>query len=172
MHVFDGKGRLRLTAPVPQDPCPGDPGNCFGDANLDSVPTGIARGEGDTFYVSTLSGVVADFTVSPPDVGFRPGNAKVFAFDARSGEFTVLADGLTTLIDVAYDRREEVVYAAEFITGAVYRIGLESGERARVDEPGEIVAPGGLAVGRDGALYVSTFAAAPGKLGQVVRYDF
>lgn len=169
--VIDSRGGLVRTTLVPQDPCPGGPGNCFGDLNLDSVPTGITAGPGDTFYISTLSGVVADFTVTPPDIGFRPGNGKVFAFDAKTGEIAPLATGLTTVIDVAYDRRAGVVYAAEYLTGAVWRIDVETGDRSRVDTPGDLVTPGGLAVDRDGDLYVSTFTAAPGKIGQVVRYD-
>jgi hypothetical protein len=171
VHVLDSRGRRVRTILIPQDPCPGNPGNCFGDPNLDSVPTGIAEGRHDTYYVSTLSGVVADFTVTPPDVGFRPGNGKVFAVDAGTGEVTELATGLTTVIDVAYDRRNDVVYAAEFLTGAVWRIDTDSGERTRVDEPGELVTPGGLAVDRHGDLYVSVFAAAPGNAGQIVKYD-
>ena len=171
VHVIDRRGRLVRTVEVPQDPCPGDPGNCFGDEDLDSVPTGIVRGRGHTFYISTLSGVVADFTVTPPAVGFQPGRGKIFSFNAKTGEITEFATDLTTVIDVAYDRREKVVYAAEFLTGAVWAIDVSSGERTRVDEPGELVTPGGLAVDRHGDLYVSIFTAAPGNLGQVVRYD-
>jgi len=171
VHVIDGKGRLVRTVLVPQDPCPGGPGNCFGDTDLDSVPTGITRGKGDTFYVSTLSGVVADFTVTPPDVNFRPGNAKVFALDAATGEITPLATGLFTVIDVAYDRKANVVYAVEFVTGAVWRIDAATGTRTRVDQPGDFPLPGGIAVDGRGDLYVSTFAAAPGKVGQVVKLD-
>lgn len=171
VHVIDRWGRLVRTVLVPQDPCPGGAGNCFGDPNLDSVPTGITRGRGSTFYISTLSGVVADFTQTPPAVGFQPGNGKIFAFDARTGEITEFAGDLTTVIDVAYDRRDRVVYAAEFLTGAVWRIDVKSGERTRVDTPGDLVTPGGLAVDRKGDLYVSVFTAAPGKVGQVVRYD-
>ncbi len=170
-HVIDGKGRLVRTVLVPQDACPGGPGNCFGDANLDSVPTGITRGRGDTFYISTLSGVVADFTVTPPDVNFRPGNAKVFALNAATGEIKALATGLTTAIDVAYDRKANLVYAAEFVTGAIWRIDATTGAKTRVDQPGDFVTPGGIAVDDRGDLYVSTFAAAPGKAGQVVKLD-
>jgi sugar lactone lactonase YvrE len=171
VHVVSNTGRLIRTVEVPQEPCPGGPGNCFGDADLDSVPTGVARGVGNTFYISTLSGVVADFTVSPPQVGFQPGNGKIFAFDAKTGDITEFATGFTTLIDVAFDRTPNVVYAAEFVTGAVWAIDAETGERERVDTPGDLVTPGGLAVDRFGNLYVSTFTAAPGRIGQVVRYD-
>ena len=171
VHVIDSQGRLVRTVEVPQEPCPGGPGNCFGDEDLDSVPTGIARGRGDTFYISTLSGVVADFTVVPPQVGFQPGRGKIFAFDASTGEITEFASGLTTAIDVAVDRRANVVYAAEFLTGAVWAFDARTGERTRVDQPGDLITPGGLAVDRSGDLYVSTFTAAPGSIGQVVRYD-
>lgn len=171
VHVIDGKGRLVRTVLVPQDPCPGGAGNCFGDANLDSVPTGITEGKGDTFYISTLSGVVADFSVTPPDVNFRPGNAKVFALNAATGEIKPLATGLTTAIDVAYDRKANVVYAAELVTGAIWRIDATIGAKTRVDQPGDFITPGGIAVDDRGDLYVSTFAAAPGKIGQVVKLD-
>ncbi|MGI9598301.1 MAG: ScyD/ScyE family protein [Acidimicrobiales bacterium] len=171
VHVIDNTGRRIRTVEVPQDPCPGGPGNCFGDEDLDSVPTGIVRGRGNTFYISTLSGVAADFSVTPPDVGFQPGRGKVFAFDAKTGEISEFATDLTTVIDVAFDRRTNVVYAAEFLSGAVWAIDADTGQRTRVDEPGDLVTPGGLAVDRLGNLYVSTFTAAPGNSGQVVRYD-
>lgn len=171
VHVISNSGRLINTVEVPQEPCPGGPGNCFGDTDLDSVPTGVTRGKGNTFYISTLAGVVADFTVTPPQIGFRPGDGKIFEFDAKTGEISEFAAGLTTVLDVAYDPASDVVYAAEFITGAVYAIDVETGERTRVDQPGDLVTPGGLAVDRFGDLYVSTFTAAPGKLGQVVKYD-
>ncbi|MGH1488832.1 MAG: ScyD/ScyE family protein [Acidimicrobiales bacterium] len=171
VHVISNTGRLIRTVEVPQAPCPGGPGNCFGDEDLDSVPTGVVRGLGDTFYISTLSGVVADFSVSPPVIGFQPGNGKIFAFNARTGDIVEFADGLTTAIDVAFDRQANVVYAAEFVTGAVYAFDADTAERTRVDQPGDLVTPGGLAVDRSGDLYVSTFTAAPGKIGQVVKYD-
>ncbi len=171
VNVVTNTGRIVRTVEVPQAPCPGGPGNCFGDEDLDSVPTGVVRGKGNTFYISTLSGVVADFSVTPPQVGFQPGNGKIFAFDAKTGEITEFADDLTTVIDVAFDPAANVVYAAEFVTGAVYAIDVESGERTRVDHPGDLVTPGGQAVDRFGDLYVSTFTAAPGMIGQVVRYD-
>ncbi len=171
VHVIDGRGRLVRSVLVPQDDCPGNPGNCFGDTTLDSVPTGVTAGPGDTFYISTLSGVVADFTVNPPVIGFQPGNGKVFAFDAKTGEISALATGLTTVIDVAYDRRAGVVYAAEFLTGAVWSIDVETGDRTQVIAPGQLITPGGLAVDRHGDLYVSVLTAAPGNVGQVLRFD-
>lgn len=171
VHVINRSGRLVMSVEVPQEPCPGGPGNCFGDEDLDSVPTGIVRGRGDIFYISTLSGVVADFNVSPPAVGFQPGNGKVFAFNARTGNITEFAGDLTAAIDVTYDNRANVVYVAEFLSGAVWAIDAASGDRTRVDTPGDLVTPGGLAVDRQGNLYVSTFTAAPGSIGQVVRYD-
>ncbi|MEM7322550.1 MAG: ScyD/ScyE family protein [Actinomycetota bacterium] len=171
VHVISRSGRLIRTVEVPQEPCPGNPGNCFGDPTLDSVPTGIARGSGDIFYISTLSGVVADFSVDPPDIGFKPGNGKVFAFDARTGAIWPVVDDLFTAIDVAYDNRAGTIYVAEFLSGAVWAVDAESGDRSRVDTPGDLALPGGLAVDRNGNVYVSTFTAAPGMLGQVVRYD-
>lgn len=170
VHVIDRRGTVVRTVEVPQEPCPGGPANCFGDEDLDSVPTGIVRGRGDTFYISTLSGVVADFTVTPPAVGFQPGRGKVFAFDASTGEIAEFADDLTTVIDVAYDAKDRVVYAAEFITGRIVAIDVATGARTEVTRPGEVIAPGGLVVDRSGDLYVSVFAPTPGNAGQVLRY--
>ncbi len=170
VHVIDRRGQVVRTVEVPQEPCPGGAGNCFGDEDLDSVPTGIVRGRGDIFYISTLSGVVADFTVSPPAVGFQPGRGKIFAFNARTGEIAEFAGDLTTVIDVAYDARAQVVYAAEFITGRIVAIDEATGARTEVSRPGEVIAPGGLVVDRDGNLYVSVFAPVPGNAGQVLRY--
>ena len=171
VHVISQSGRIVRSVEVPQEPCPGGPGNCFGDEDLDSVPTGIARGRGDIFYISTLSGVVADFAVTPPDIGFKPGNAKVFAFNARTGSITEVVGDLTAAIDVAYDSGANVIYVAEFLSGAILAIDAATGERSRVDTPGDLVTPGGLAVDRQGNVYVTTFTAAPGNLGQVLRYD-
>jgi hypothetical protein len=40
-----------------------------------------------------------------------------------------------------------------------------------VDQPGDFTTPGGLEVDRHGDLYVSDFAAAPGRLGRVVKLN-
>ena len=53
----------------------------------------------------------------------------------------------------------------------MWSIDAGSGERTRVDQPGDLITPGGLAVDKRGDLYVSVFAAAPGLAGQIVKYD-
>jgi hypothetical protein len=133
---------------------------------MDTVPTSVAQGPDGHFYVGQLTGFP-----------FPVGGAKIFRVPPHGGPATVIAEGFTAVIDVAFapDGSLYVLEIAKnglleaFInndwTGALVRLAPD-GTRTEV-AAGRFFAPGGLAVSADGTVYVtnrSIFSS-----GQVVR---
>ena len=134
---------------------------------MDAVPTSVALGPDGNFYVGQLTGFP-----------FPVGGANVYRVPARGGTAEVYASGFTAIIDVAFgpDGSLYVLEIAKnglldaFIfgdwTGALIRVAPD-GTRTEIAVD-ELFAPGGVAVGKDGALYLtnnSIFSDA----GQVLR---
>jgi hypothetical protein len=119
---------------------------------MDSVPVSIAVGSDGALYVGELTGFP-----------FPVGGANVYRI-VPGQQPTVYASGFTNIIDLDFGR-DGTLYVAE-----ISHFGLLSGSRAggilRVPRGGgtpqllttAVEAPGGLAVARDGSLYVDTCA--------------
>lgn len=144
---------------------------------MEAVPTGVAQGPDGAFYVGELTGF--PFEVGAASVWrVEDTNGDGDALD--EGEATVYASGFTNIIDVAFDGAGNL-YVLEMahngmlninpddpstLAGALYRVG-EDGARTEILS-GLLVLPTGLAIGADGAIYVSNFGTIPG-MGEVLR---
>jgi hypothetical protein len=137
-------------------------------------PTAIAMNDNDKFYVGTLN----PFPIVD-------GSSKIFEVD-KDGHIKVVAEGLTTVVGVAFDGRHRM-YVLENTTGGnafptpgtgtVVRIDHPDGDRNH-DREQTVIATGlflptAMTFGPDGALYVSNvgFGPPPVGLGQIVRID-
>jgi len=126
------------------------------------VPTAIAyRGN---FYVGNLN----TFPIVP-------GSSNIYKI-TPSGNVSVFAEGLTTILGVVFDRRDRM-YVLETSTAAGDPTPF-TGKVIRVDPSGhqtEIASglffPTGMTMGPDGALYVSNvgFGPPPSGLGEILR---
>lgn len=129
----------------------------------DSVPTAVALAPNGSYYVGELTGVP-----------FAPGAARVYRVARGGGEPQVLAEGFTTVIDLAIGRSGRVYVlqhsSGPFFagSGALIRVNPD-GTRSTLASEG-LVRPAGLAIGFDGDVYVSNRGVSPGE-GEVVRVD-
>lgn len=133
---------------------------------MDAVPTSVAQGPDGDFYVGQLTGFP-----------FPAGGAKIFRVPGHGGEAAVSAEGFTAVIDLAF-APDGSLYVLEiarnglleaFIdndwSGALIRLAPD-GTRTEI-AAGQFFAPGGLAVGADGTVYVTNRSIFTS--GQVVR---
>jgi len=136
---------------------------------MDAVPTTVTMGPDGAYYVGQLTGFP-----------FPVGEANVYRVPAGGGTPEVYASGFTAIIDIAFGA-DGSLYVLEIAkngllaafgggdwTGALIRVD-SNGNRTEVASLG-LVAPGGVAIGPDGAWYVSNYAIFPG-IGEVVRID-
>jgi DNA-binding beta-propeller fold protein YncE len=134
---------------------------------MDAVPTSVTLGPDGNYYVGQLTGFP-----------FPVGGANVYRVPAQGGTPEVFASGFTAIIDVAFGS-DGSLYVLEiaknglldaFIfgdwTGALIRVAPD-GTRTEI-AAGELFAPGGVAVGKDGAFYVTNNSIFSGS-GQVLR---
>jgi hypothetical protein len=139
-----------------RQPFPGSP-------TVQAVPTSVAVAANGDVYVGELTG--APFLV---------GAARVYRIPAAGGTPQVVAEGFTNIIDITFgpDGRG---YVLEHDADGIIGPGLE-GRLTRLNADGSrtvlastgLNKPGGVAIGPDGAAYVTTNANSPG-IGQVVR---
>lgn len=148
--------RIVPTPPsLPQPPFPPE-------LPMQAVPTNVVRGRDGALYVSQLTGFP-----------FPVGGAKIFRVVPGSAP-TVYAEGFTNIIDLEFDARGNL-YVLEIDqngllapepTGRLARVKRHGGVETVASEG--LVMPGGLAIGPDGAIYLSNYSTAPGA-GEVVR---
>lgn len=160
----DDKGRVSTLAVFPERMVTGPDGKKM---PMQSVPTSIARGPDGAYYVGELTGFP-----------FPTGAAQIYRVVPGQAP-TVYAKGLTNVIALAFGR-DGGLYALQISKGgllAAEKDGM-AGSLVRIAPNGTqttilskgLVAPSGLAVGRDGALYVSNYGVMAGQ-GQVIRID-
>ena len=127
------------------------------------VPTAMAYHNGN-FYVGNLG-------VFP----IVDGSSKILKI-TPSGQITVAAEGLTTVLGVAFDHRDRM-YVLENTTGNPFPTP-GTGEVVRIDHSGNqtviasgLFLPTAMTFGPDGALYVSNvgFGPPPVGMGQILR---
>jgi sugar lactone lactonase YvrE len=131
-----------------------------GGPSRDAVPTGLALGPDGAYYVGQLTG--APFAV---------GAANVYRVPPEGGVPEPVESGFTNIIDIAFgpDGSLYVLQIANpiptFADGELFRIAPD-GTRTEIDVP--LSAPGGIALAKDGTIYVTNNSTSP-TLGQVLR---
>ena len=133
----------------------------------DAVPTSVAVGPDGAYYVGQLTGFP-----------FPVGGANVYRVPAQGGTPQVYASGFTHIIDLAFgpDGSLYVLEIAENGLLSAFTTGNFDGELIRIAPDGTrtellegvLFAPGGLAIGRDGAIYVTNNSILSGA-GEVIR---
>ena len=131
---------------------------------MQAVPTSVAVGPDGAYYVGQLTGFP-----------FPVGGANVWRV-VEGEEPTVYAGGFTNIVDLAFDG--DTLYVLE-ITANGLLSGDPTGALIRVDAAGHkavlashgVDFPGGVAVGDDGYLYVTTWAGQGHMMGSVLRIN-
>jgi hypothetical protein len=134
---------------------------------MDAVPTSVALGPDGNYYVGQLTGFP-----------FPVGAANIYKVPVDGGTPTVFASGFTHIVDLTFGP-DGSLYVVEIAkngllaafqgndwTGALIRIAPDGTRTELV--PGALTAPGGVAVGKDGALYVTNNSIFSGT-GEVIR---
>jgi hypothetical protein len=133
---------------------------------MQAVPNSVVVGPDGAYYVGELTGFP-----------FPVGAARVYRV-VPGQEPEIYADGFTNIIDLAFgpdghlyvlEITKNGLLAAEMggdFTGALIRVESD-GSHTEIASDG-LVAPGGLAIGADGSMYVSNYGVFSG-LGEVVR---
>jgi hypothetical protein len=156
-------GTNRVIAFIPNDPI------------RDSTPTCAAQGPDGALYVGTLDLVANLFAIGP-------GQSHVYRVDPNANETFppttahVWAGGLTTITSCTFDR-EGNFWATEMFQpnskgapGDIIRIPFSNPSAVEHIGLGSLPLPGGIAQGRDGAMYVSVNSANPAlNSGAVVK---
>lgn len=144
------------------------PRRAVGPVTIQSVPTTVIEGPDGSLFVGELTG--APFPV---------GAARVYRVPAGGGTPVVVATGFTNIIDIGIDADRGFGYVLEHdadgiipplgpgVDGRLIQINLTNGAQTVIAKAG-LVKPGGIAIGPDGALYVTTRANQAG-VGGVVR---
>ena len=118
-----------------------------------AVPTSVAIGPDGALYVSLLRGVPSD-----------PGTAYIYRV-VPGHKPVIWARGLTSVTAIAFDRKGRLL-ATEFNTGGLLSPPTVPGALVRISSNGRTVTtlpvpglyqPTGVAVGADGAVYVSNY---------------
>jgi hypothetical protein len=133
---------------------------------MQSVPTTVALGPDGAYYVGELTGFP-----------FPAGEARIYRVVPGSAP-EVFADGFTAIIDIAF-APDGSLYVLEIaanglleaelngdFAGALIKVAPD-GTRTTVASEG-LVLPGGVAVGKDGYVYVTNYSTFPG-MGQVLK---
>lgn len=130
---------------------------------MQSVPTTVARGPDGALYVGELTGFP-----------FKPGAARIWRIESGKKP-KVYATGFTNVVDIAFDRKGRLLVLqiskkgllSNDPTGALYRLEKKGGKRVEL-AAGKLTMPGGVVVGRDGAIYVTNKSVTAGG-GEVLR---
>jgi sugar lactone lactonase YvrE len=136
-------------------------------ADLDPVPTTVTKGPDGFLYVGQLTGAP-----------FFRGSANIYRIPPAGGTPEVYVSGLTAVVDLAFGQ-DGTLYIVEIASGLVPGPGADpgvgNGRLLRKTPDGDpevlvdgLVFPAGVAVGPDGALYVTNFGIFPGG-GEVLR---
>jgi sugar lactone lactonase YvrE len=152
-------GEISTLAVFDRIPRPGP-----GPTSVQAVPTTVALGPDGDLYVGVLTG--GPFTV---------GLANVYRVPADGGTPEVAYSGFTNIIDIAFGP-DGSLYVLEIARNAIPNFGA-GGRLVRIDPDGTqtdvisgppLIAPGGVAIGKDGALYVTNMSTSA-TAGAVLR---
>ncbi|MET0772722.1 MAG: ScyD/ScyE family protein [Candidatus Limnocylindrales bacterium] len=149
---------------APLDPnAPADAPASPGMVPTQAVPTSVVVGPDMAMYVGFLTGFQ-----------FPVGGSSVLRVQ-QDGTSEVYATGFTNVIDLAFDR-DGTLYVLEVdhdgllggdVAGGLWSVPFGGGAPTLLST--DLVMPGGIAVGRDGTLFVTTGTSMP-NAGSVVRW--
>lgn len=133
------------------------------------VPTSVTEGPDGALYVGLLT-----------SFPFWRGSAAVLRVESDGSSITPYVTGLTAVVDTAFDAGG-ALYVLEVASGQAgpppFSPGLGIGRLLRKCPGGSpdvlltgLVVPGGVAVGPDGAVYLTNFGTSP-TLGEVLRLE-
>jgi hypothetical protein len=139
------------------------PNRNVGPIPMQSVPTTVVQAPDGSFFVGELTGFP-----------FPVGAARVYRVPAGGGTPVVVAEGFTNIIDIAADASGGgwvLEHDADGIVGpgtAGRLIRVNANGTTTVLTGANLTKPGGIAIGPDGALYVTNNSISAGG-GEVVR---
>jgi hypothetical protein len=156
--------------PAPAESMAAPPAGTMVPIPVEAVPTSVVVGADGNYYMGQLTG-------GP----FPVGGAAVWQV-TPDGTATKYAEGFTNIIDIAFGP-DGTLYVAEIThdglmsvfgagappVGAVYSVPPGGGEPTLIVNDERVMAPGGIAVDADGAIYVSTNTIPAGADGQIVK---
>jgi sugar lactone lactonase YvrE len=155
---------LMVPAPIPPSPSPTPtPGTMV---PVQAVPTSVALGPDGNYYVGQLTGF--PFTV---------GAANIYRVPPGGGVPEVAYSGFTNIIDITFGP-DGSLYVLEIARLAIPRFGM-GGRLVRIAPDGTqtniisgppLIAPGGVVVGSDGAIYVTNNSTSA-LMGQVLKIE-
>jgi hypothetical protein len=136
---------------------------------MQAVPTGLTVGPDGALYMGQLTGFP-----------FVPGAAKVYRI-VPGEEPTVVAEGFTNIIDLAFDADGNLfvlqITAAGLLNinpedpttfaGALFKVSPDGTVTEETAVNNHLMTPGGMAFGPDGTLYISNYGLMPG-MGEVL----
>jgi hypothetical protein len=163
-------GAVDVLSVFPNRCLPDVPEPCAAEDSFQAVPTGVVRGPDGDLFMSQLTGFP-----------FLIGAANVYRVDPETGEAEVFASGFTNIMDLAFDKHGtlwvlEIDHDGLFPVvgpeddGAIHAVSEDGTSEQLELESGTLTHPGGITVGKDGALYVTNNADVAGK-GEVLRID-
>ncbi|MCW5314154.1 ScyD/ScyE family protein [Nostoc sp. KVJ3] len=132
---------------------------------IQPVPSSVTKGPDGAYYISQFTGFP-----------FPEGGAKIYRIGA-DGKPTIYADGFTQLTNLKFDA-EGNLYALQYanesawkgnLDGSVIKIAAD-GTRTTLLSGNGLESPSALAIGSDGAIYVTNRGDRPGE-GQVLRIE-
>jgi hypothetical protein len=145
---------------VPAPPVPDLPP----EIPMQAVPTSVTSGPDGALYVSELTGFP-----------FIKGAARIWRI-APGQAPEVYASGFTNIVDIAFDRWGRLLVLqiatngllSRDPNGALIRVDVKHGGKRTELAKGKLTLPGGLAVGRDGSIYVTNKSIFPGS-GELLK---
>lgn len=143
------------------------PNRTASGSTFQAVPTSVVEGPDGQLYVGQLTGFP-----------FLLNQANVYRVPSGGGTPEIYASGFTKIIDIAF-ASDGSLYVLQISstggappqggTGSLIRLSPDASSRTTIVAAGEgLVAPGGIAIDRDGSIYVTNFSVSPGA-GTVVR---
>jgi hypothetical protein len=156
---------IALAPGIPPGPGPGSAAGCAaGQWSVQSVPTTVERGPDWAIYTGELTGFP-----------FPPGGARVLRSSPWGGDAATALEGFTNVIDIAFDHwgNAYVLEIAQRVPplgpaagGRLVKVDRRTGDHEELARG--LLFPGGVAIGPDGAAYVTEGSAFKG-IGRVLR---
>lgn len=132
---------------------------------MQAVPTAMAVGPDLALYVGQLTGFP-----------FPQGGANIYRINPSNNQVDTYVTGFTNVVDLKFDDQGNLYvleYAANSLlsgnpAGALIRLSPNGERQTLLSDTDGLLSPTGLAIGKDGYIYLSNNGDAAGK-GQIIR---